>query len=105
MSAAEQLVDEVQELAPAPLFALGRSLPWRSSECYRETVGGLWIQVWFSDGSWTVLVMSDSYPRTVEVRVSAATLEDAERTRLEVASLEAPRLANRVLDLMGGAHG
>ena len=100
MSAAEQLVDEVRTLAPASLHVLGRTLPLRESECYRDVVDGLWIQVWCSDGTWTVLVMSDSYPRTVEVRVSAPTLAEAERAWLEHAALGAPRLCALVVDGM-----
>lgn len=84
----------------ASLLVLGRTLPLRDSECYRDTVDGFWIQAWFSDGTWTVLVMSDSYPRTVEVRVSAPTLTEAERAWLASASLEAPRLCALVVDGM-----
>ncbi len=85
---------------PETITVLGRTLPLRSPECYRESGDGLWVQVWFSDGTWTVLVMSETYPLTVEVRVSEPTLADAERTWLEYASLEAPRLCALVVDGM-----
>lgn len=85
---------------PETITVLGRALPLRSSESYRDTVDGLWIQAWLSGGTWTVLVMSDSYPRTVEVRVGAPTLAEAERAWLEFASLEAPRLRALVADGM-----
>lgn len=85
---------------PETITVLGRTLPLTSPDCYRESRDGLWVQVWFSDGTWTVLVMSESYPRVVEVRVSEPTLADAERVWLEYASLEAPRLCALVVDGM-----
>ena len=70
-------------------------------DSYRYQASSLWVQAWRTDEGWCVLVMRDTYPRIVEVRVSSLpTLEAAELAWFEYASIEAPRLCSDVCDMM-----
>lgn len=75
-------------------------------DSYRYQASSLWVQAWRTDEGWCVLVMRDTYPRVVEVRVSSLpTLAAAELAWFEYASVEAPRLCSDVCDLMVAWQG
>lgn len=103
MSAAEQLVDEVQELAPAPLIVLGRTLrympdadvPWPRLFLL---IGPLDVSAFiYPDGRCTLTASANGVTCRVGHRDG---VEDAEHAWLELASLEAPRLCALVVDGM-----
>ena len=73
---------------------------------FAATVRDIWIHAWRDEDDGLACVLVSSRGEThVQAQATGRTYAEAERAWLEVASLEAPRLANRVLDLMGGAHG